>query len=196
MRQLYMRTDPRELDRYTKNSIPKRRKINREVQNNLQLLRRALHGLPPRELMMIFETKVLENEQDEICCLYNVRQSNISYRLDRATKRIKFFFLLNQMMSESEFRRLLIQAKFNDRVIRTLLGVCKTTSQTATAKAFGATQGNVRHVFISASAKLTERCPESMALEVLELVDKHFNLLRSIETQRRFAHKVRDSNYI
>lgn len=190
-----MRTDPRALDRYTKTDTPRRVKITPEKARNLDLLTRALQNIPPREMMMLYQTVALRVEQEEICSLYRVRQSNVSYRIERAHYRIELFVRLISQMSETSLRRALIQTKFSPAAIQTILGVVKTTSQSATAEALGASQGSVRHIFTTALSKLASLEGYSEALGVLRTVETNFNQLRAIRTQRRWQHKVGGSNY-
>jgi len=173
-----------------------------EVTKNLDLLVRALQKLPPRELQMLFLAKVLGAIQEEICTLFFVRQSNISYRLERATGRIKLFVCFSKLLSETQLRKVLLDLQLSDYAVQIVLGIVKTTSQTATAEALGAGQGNVRNVFTLALNKLKGALATNpgqeqlaLALEMLLTVEKNFNQLRAIRTQKRWEWKVRGSNY-
>lgn len=192
---LFIRTDPADLERYTTQNVPRRRKIPPEKAWRLELMRRALQSIPPRELQMLYAVKVLNIEQEEIAGLYNVRQSNISYRLERAVKRIRLFTELTQITSETQLRRRLIDLGIGEAGIRAVLGVVKTTSQSATAKTLGISQGSVRHLYAAAVERITSFDEAGKESALLAAVAANFSQMRAIETQGRWRWKVDGLNY-
>jgi DNA-directed RNA polymerase specialized sigma24 family protein len=198
-KKLFLRTDPQELDRYTKKNIPRRRQQTLEVIRGIDLLKRAMQALPPRELQMLFVTKVHGCEQDDVTHLFNVRQSNISYRLDRAETRIQLQVQLLSTCSETALRRALHRVGVSEPAVRAILGVVKTSSQSATAEALEITQGSVRSLYAAAIEKLkayTGEFPEKTpSIRLLEIIEMNYNNLRSIRTQKRWDWKVGDTNY-
>jgi DNA-directed RNA polymerase specialized sigma24 family protein len=199
-RKLFLVIDPQDLDRYTKKKIPKTRKRPLEVVRKIDLLRRSLQLLPPRELYMLFAVKVLRVEQDEITELFHVRQSNISYRLERANYRIKLHSQISETCSETTLRKVLYAVGMNEFAVRAVLGVVKTSSQSATAEALGVTQGSVRHLFATAISRLRDESSKDVpnrdaALSLLLLIELNYNQLRSIKIQERWVWKVGSSNY-
>jgi DNA-directed RNA polymerase specialized sigma24 family protein len=197
-----MKVDPFELDRYTKKDINRSRKRPLDVVKNLDRMKRAMQKIPPRELQMLFHLTVLRVDQDELAEVFNVRQSNISYRVIRAQKRIRLHEEISSICSETTLRTVLIDAGLSDSTITTVLGVVKTSSQSAAADALGVTQGSVRHLYSTAVKKLkdlkekgSEIVDLSEALELLVFIEKNYNQLRSIKTQGRWDWKVGDSNY-
>jgi len=200
VRKLFLVVDPLDLDRYTKKKIPRKRGRNLEIIQRIDLLRRALQALPPRELYMLYAVKVLRVEQEEITDLFHVRQSNISYRLERANYRIQLHHKMAETCSETTLRRVLYDAGLAEQVVRAVLGVVKTSSQSATATALGVTQGSVRHLFATAIARLKDDTTEHIsdredALNLLLLIEMNYNQLRSIKIQERWEWKVKGSNY-
>jgi predicted XRE-type DNA-binding protein len=158
-----------------------------------------MQALPPRELTMLYSLKVSRVEQDELKELYNVRQSNISYRLDRANYRIKLHKAIFEACSETALRSVLYDLGLPESAVRAVLGVVKTSSQSATASALGVTQGSVRHLYAMAIEKV-ENAPDSQpykkeAYELLTLISSNYNHLRSIKIQCRWKWKVGDTNY-
>jgi len=199
-RKLFLRVDPTQLDRYTKKSTPRRRKRNITLIRQLDLIKRALQVLPPRELTILYSLKVTRVEQDDIKELFNVRQSNISYRLERAESRIKLHNRISETCSETTLRSVLYAVGLQETVVRTVIGVVKTSSQSATATAYGVTQGSVRHLFATALTRVSE-APDTIenkkeALELMNLISMNYNQLRSIRPQRRWQWKVGQSNYV
>lgn len=198
-RKLFMRVDPRLLERYTKKVIPRRRKRTPETLKSLAILKRSLQALPPRELNMLFAIKVLKVEQDDIKELYNVRQSNISYRLERAQYRIELHRQIADICSETELRRALYDVGLPEVAVRAVLGVIKTSSQSATAEALGVTQGSVRHLYSTALQKLknaSDAIPGKVqAHRLMSLIALNYNQLRAIKPQSRWEWKVGCTNY-
>ena len=123
---------------------------------SLDVFKRALQRLPPRELQMLYTVRVLRVEQEELTSIYRVRQSNISYRLDRAEYRIQLHAQIAELCSETQLRRVLYDVGMCESAVRIVLGVVKTSSQSATANALDVTQGSVRHIFSTAIGKLEE----------------------------------------
>lgn len=198
-RKLFLRVDPRLLERFTKKIIPRRRKKTLETLQHLAVLKKALQALPPRELNMLFAIKVLKVDQDDIKELYNVRQSNISYRLERAQYRIELHKQISDLCSETELRRILYDVGLPEIVVKTVLGVVKTSSQSATAEALNVTQGSVRHLYSTALKKLSEVSDDVVgkerAFQLMSLIALNYNQLRAIKNQQRWEWKVGKTNY-
>lgn len=189
-KQLFVRVDPHELERYTPKSIPRRRRLPLEKIRRMEVLKRAMQRLPPRELQMLYTVEVRDVDQEEACRVYGVRQSNISYRLERAADRIKIFSQIAEMVSETRVRLALAKAGLNETMICVVLGVIKTTSQSATAEAYNLTQGSVRHIYARAVRKMKEVDPQGPVLALLLFVERNYNSLRSVRIQRRWLEKV------
>jgi hypothetical protein len=198
-RKLFLTVDPVDLDRYTRKKVPRRTSKNIQVVRGIDLLKRALQSLPPRELAMLYAVKVLRVEQDDISERFKVRQSNISYRLERACTRIQLHFKIAQTCSETALRRVLYDIGLAEPSVRAVLGVVKTTSQSATANTLKVTQGSVRHIFATAIARLREKKDQvpdgDRAYKLLTIIESSYNQLRSISIQSRWAWKVGNTNY-
>jgi hypothetical protein len=133
--------------------------------------------------------KVLRVEQEEARRIYAVRQSNISYRLDRAKSRIKLHHQMVSLVSETQLRRKLFDLGFPENTVRAVTGVVRTTSQTAAAEALEISQGSVRHMFSQAIKKLEDSDPNCNELRLLKLVERNYNQLRAISSQLRWEYK-------
>lgn len=193
--------DPADLERISPKKVPRRIKMNPEVVRRIDILRRALQRLPPRELYMLYAVKVNRVEQDEISDLFHVRQSNISYRLDRAAYRIRLHTQIAETCSETQVRRVLYDIGLPESSVRAVLGVVKTSSQSATAEALGQSQGSVRHIFATAIQNLKSKSEADVAgrdavYRLLCLIELNYNQLRSIQMQSRWQWKVGSSNYL
>lgn len=192
--------DMRRYDYYCRKEGDRYRKTNQEVRRNIEMLRRALQILPPRELDMIFATKVNLGIQDKIRERFSVQQSNISYRLAQSWKRIKLYIRISEMMSETRLRTLLFQAQIPNLSVQIVLGFVKTENQSVTARSLGLTQGKARGLFLltlKAIQETTKLRPKDKTklLELLNLINENFNRLRAPQSQERWSWKVGDSNY-
>lgn len=188
-KQFFRQLDNFTLERYTKKSVPRRRKLSVAKKRYLINLRRAFQSLPPRELQMLYVVKVNGVEQEEARKMYSVRQSNVSYRLERSKKRIKLFNEIVCKISETQIRRTLISMGFPENTIQAVCGVIRTTSQTATAAALKVSQGSVRHMYSQVMNEFAEKIPESEEMKLLKLVEASYNNLRAISAQKRFIWK-------
>lgn len=144
---------------------------------------------------MLYTDLVLNVGQEEASILFCVRQSNMSYRLQRSQRRIILFHTLNTILSETHLRRLLLDIGLPELHIQIVLGVVKTTSQSATAEAFNITQGSVRYIFSNALRKIAQQYPDSSAQNLFAAVEANYNQLRAIKTQERWSWKVLGGNY-
>jgi CRISPR/Cas system-associated protein endoribonuclease Cas2 len=197
-RRLFRQVDPSALERYTKKNIPRRRKMPQAKVQQLSFLRRALQSLPPRELQMLYLVKVQGIGQEEARRMYYVRQSNVSYRLQRTHERITLHNLIYSTVSETQLRRKLLDLGFQGETVRVILGVVKTSSQSATSKTLqtlglNMTQGSVRYIFSTAIDKMSQEAPNSQELRLLCLIERNYNQLRCIQTQERWEWKKRGS---
>lgn len=151
--------------------------------------KRALQEIPPRELQMLFSVKVLKVEQEETRRAYAVRQSNVSYRLERARYRIQLHMQIYDTVSETQLRRKLFENGFPEMTVKAVTGVVRTSSQTAAAEALRVSQGSVRHIFSTVIGVLQEKDPEGQELQLLKLIERNFNQLRAISSQSRWLWK-------
>lgn len=188
-RRLYQSFDNNALERFTKKETVRRRKAPPEKVRMICDLKRALQNLPPRELQMMYATQVMGVEQEQIRKLHGVRQSNISYRLDRARQRIQLYMEIYSIASETQLRRKLFSFGCNEDTVRAITGVVRTSSQTSTAQALEISQGSIRHLFAQAIETLQEKDPGSDELKLLKLIERNYNQLRNIATQHRWGWK-------
>ncbi len=179
-----------------------RRKLPLETRRHLDLFRRALQLLPVRELSILFQLHVLNQQQDDISPLYEVRQGNISYHRQRAITRIKLHHAIWSLISETRFRQALIDANVPHHEIPIVLGIIKTSSQTAAAQANGTSQPKVRATWERAQRSLQRHRPNdpaaqqlhAKALALVALIRENLNQLRAFTVQSRFQYKVHGRN--
>lgn len=188
-RGLFLITDPRILETYSYEKRSRRR-LTPEKLRYLVRLRQGLQSLPPRELSMLYLVKAKRNLQEQVSPLFSVRQSNISYRLNRAQERVRLHHEFSEICSETQLRRQLIDAGVTEPIITMVAGTVRTTSQSATAKALSTSQGTIRHHFDVVLKKLESAAPDSPALALLRKMRANPNGLRALNPQGRFQWKV------
>ncbi len=176
------------------------------VRQRMEQLRRALQQLPPRELDMLFATRVNRGVQDKVSNRFCVQQSNVSYHLERAQERIDLYTRINSYFSETRLRHLLYRVGCTSLQVQVTLGFVRTENQSVTARVVGAvhgielTQGVARSTFfgvVDAVAASTDIDPADRAklLALFGLISDNFNRLRAPQSQDRWADKIGDSNY-
>jgi hypothetical protein len=139
---------------------------------------------------MLYLVKAKRNIQELVSPLFSVRQSNVSYRLNRAQERIRLHHEFLEICSETQLRRQLIEAGITEPIIRMVTGTVRTTSQSATAQALSTSQGTIRHHFDVVLKKLESTAPNSPALALLRTMRANPNGLRALNPQGRFQWKV------
>jgi len=191
-RKLFISTDPKDIaDRFSSTALTRGRP-SLEVSQALTTFRRAIQELPSRELLPFFMSAVMRTPQDRISTILNVRQSNVSYRLERARSRLKLYNDLTTVLPETKLRYIMLDAGVPEHSATIVLGVLRTTSQTGTATAMNIPQGSIRNNFLSARQRLEKRKshpPTAAAIKLINLVEAHFNQLRPIEIQKRWKWK-------
>lgn len=205
MRKFFIPTDPQSLDflvsssrgwgrgeKSTRTSRDHRRKI----QESIRQMRGMLQALPPRELDILFSLEVADNNQDEIKGRFRVHQPNISYRLEQARNRLLLSKKISSICSDTFFRSTLYAAGLSEPSVQAILGIVKTTCQSATAKILGITQGSVRYLFLRSMKILEGSQVEGVdkVLEVMNLVSRNYNKRRVPRTQGRWSDKIKGTN--
>lgn len=200
-RKLFITVDPVSLDGYSsKYSRVLSRKRSRTVKEQLRLdlFRRALVSLPPRELYILFAVTALGHKQAEVAELFRVRQSNVSFRRERAERRLEAFQAMRAVISETRFRRVLIDVGVPAAALPTVLGVFATTSQRATAEALKLTCHQVRHHFEGAREALEKSIEKAgasapadhlAARKLFGLLEKYRKQLTPLTTQARWRDR-------
>lgn len=130
--------------------------------------------------------------------LYFVRQSSVSYRLERARDRIRLFHELHAIASETTLRRALINAQVSPEDTTIFLATLKTVSQKLTGQGLGIPHSQARGIVDRARKQVLNHQPTDPAdrdarerlLRTFDLVSRSWNLLNEIEPQGRFAWKT------
>lgn len=143
-------------------------------------LTRALLMIPKIDQDILHMSFVLGKRQQDIAAMMCRTQAAISYRIDRAAKRLRFVLSVPEF-TEAELREMLGKALPHDRYrpqrIEIMVAMWRTTSQYRTAVSAGTSQGRVRHTVFRTTAilrKTAERDPsvKPAALWFGTLIDK------------------------
>ncbi len=183
--------DPRDLEQYSRKRLDKR-SADPDRSRKRDLLIRAFQAIPPKELQMLYALKVGRSKQSDVMSVHHVRQPNVSYRMKRGMERIKLHVEFAATCSETTLRRALIKAGCKDLTIRVVLGVAKTTCQSAVGSSLGIAQSSVRNMVVAAVERLEESpgSPDrTAALALMTLVTKNYNRLRSPKAHVRWKNR-------
>lgn len=196
-RSFFLTTDPSKLERYTDRRPPRRRRKPLALVRELDGFKRSLQCLPPRELQVLYQSEVLKVSQDDIADLLLVRQTNCSYRLQRAEDRLKLHHQIRAIGSETRCRAALLAAEVvQDRTL-IVLAILKTFSQTVAARTLNVKPSHVRHAFEAARRSVEAHTPATpeetrdrqTLLQMMDLAQSNWGRLMEIEPQGRFAWK-------
>jgi len=105
--------------------------------------RKLIKFLPKTEQDMIRAYYIKGLKQEQISLKHDMTQAAVSYRLKTAHKRLEFL-LKFPILERDEITRVLESADFLPESIQILIALYETTSQSATAKRLGVSQGKVR----------------------------------------------------
>jgi hypothetical protein len=177
-----------------------RRRLASETALLLELQRRALVNLPPHESQILYQLKALQCSQGEISELHKVRQSNISYHLERSQYRIRLHVKLSQICSETTIHRvlcrlnsLLVKDKkmpMSDEEILTFKAVLKSSAQSRVAEVLGVKIQKAKDPYRKISKLLQEyqhSIPEAQqVLDYIAVVSSNWNQLCPPKLQGRW----------
>ncbi|MDP2727306.1 MAG: sigma-70 family RNA polymerase sigma factor [Dehalococcoidia bacterium] len=194
---LFIPTDPQEMA--YKYSVEDRHvHVGDEARNpeaSMEKVREALGMLPERERDMLEMYYFSGKGQAEIGRLFNVTQGDVSYRISRSIARLKFFLDLPKVCT----RRMamdLMKILGDAECVSIMILMCQTTSQTAVGNRVGLSQGEVRYRFIKSLERIQEankaRPIYGIYVFIFEKIAANFNILRSLDTQERWADKFLD----
>lgn len=196
-RTFFLLTDPVKLDRYTNHRPPRRRRKPLALVRELDGFKRSLQCLPRRELQILYQSQVLHVQQDDIADLLLVRQTNCSYRLQRAQERLKLHHQIRAIGSETRCRAALLAAGVSQERTLIALGILRTLSMSTVARSLNVKPSHVRHSFDAARRSVEAHVPTTpeetrdrqTLLQMMDLAQANWNQLMEIEPQGRFAWK-------
>ena len=161
---------------------------------HLARLERHLDRIPPAEADYLFLYFFKGKRQDDIAAIFGRTQADVSYRLNRGIERIRFLESLPEV-SEIEVEETLANLRsptgeplISEFNLRILLGMLRSTCQSAVARELGISQGKVRHRFVTSIGRIQAAVQEGILprrfLSLFECVARNGNILKEIQYSR------------
>lgn len=171
--------------------------------------------LPKREADMIYLYFFKKKYQADIGRIFNVSQGDVSYRIKRGVKRIKFLLEypeipyaemlkdLDPILPFEDVRSVISDVVPGDLdfcgdnlYLRIMVGMYKTSSQSVVAKTLGIYQNRVRYRFLKGLSIIKEHGKTNPKynkyVHAFEMVEQNPNILRELKIQDRWKHKFSD----
>ena len=153
--------------------------LSDESEAQVEVVRKVLDRLPPREADFVDLYFFKKVRQTTIAALFNVSQPTICYRLQRAAARIKYLLSLPEL-APGELERAMRSVLSDEMDIKIMVGMAETTCQSEVAKSLGVSQGLVRHRFFRTLNRL----------KALEGMGKYVNLFQTVADNLNIMREV------
>lgn len=153
--------------------------LSDEGEAQVELVRKVLDRLPPREADFVDLYYFKKIRQTTIATMFNVSQPTICYRLQRAAARIKYLLSLPELVP-GELEQAMRSALSDEMDILIMVGMSETTCQSEVAKSLGVSQGLVRHRFFRTLNRL----------KALEGMDKYVVLFQAVAANLNIMREV------
>lgn len=191
-----------------------------EVALKKDMLEDLLDRLPKREADMLYFYFYKKKYQEDVGKIFGVSQGDVSYRIKRAIKRIKFLlqypdidpdemvFDLSSILPFEDINKVLtpeIIAKVSpsnldfcgpNLYLRIMVGMYQTSSQSVVANQLGIYQNRVRYRFLKGLSIIKEQAAKQdkylKYVKAFDMVAEHPNILRELKVQDRWKHKFMD----
>lgn len=152
-----------------------------EVNNeHLSQIKKVLHRIPPREADFVELYYFHEVKQAAIAELFGVSQPTICYRLQRASKRIKYLIELPEYENKKLFKflNMVLSDPVDIEIMKLML---MTTCQSEVARSLNASQGFVRHRFYRSLKKIKgyPGTESNLYQKVFTHLSQNLNVLKS-----------------
>ena len=119
----------------------------------LDEIRGVLDKIPPREADFIELYFFQKIRQTTIAELYNVSQPTVCYRLARGATRLRYLIDMPDH-NPADIEKDLRGCFSDERDVKVMMGMLRTTCQSDVAKELGTSQGFVRHRFLRSISRL------------------------------------------
>ncbi len=150
-----------------------------ESARNLERVRDVMNGLPPREADFIQLYFFWHKTQTDIAEIFKVSQPTVCYRLQRATKRIRFVLSL-PLVTREELEGVLGGFLTDPEDVQIMLLMFETTCQSAVARRLDITQGKVRHRFMRSTKRMKEIPEMETYAQIFTAISDNLNMLREV----------------
>jgi predicted transcriptional regulator len=146
----------------------------------IEKVREILAQIPPREADFVDLYFFKKLRQTDIAEIFGVSQPTVSYRLTRATARIRFLLEI-PTIGRDDLEKTLSEILSDPLDISIMLFMWETTCQSEVAKRLGVSQGLVRHRFLR-SLRRMEGIPRLECFVVLfTYIADNPNILREVQ---------------
>lgn len=136
--------------------------------------------IPPAEALALHLYYAAGRKQVEIAEFFGMTQAAVSYRIQRALSRIEFILSLPEVQ-EKDLRRDLPTVLTDPVHVEILVGVWKTSCQSAVADQLGLSQGKVRHRFFKAVKVLQTTPGMDLYRQLFERIGEGWNMFREVK---------------
>ena len=186
-----------------------------DFDDRYDVVKDLLDRLPKREADMIYLYFFKKKFQADIGKIFNVSQGDVSYRIKRGVRRIKFLLDYPQLEQEDMIEDLKDVLPYenvhsvidnispgdldfcgDNLYLRIMVGMYQTSSQSVVANVLGIYQNRVRYRFLKGLTLLRELAKDDYDYRkyvlAFDMVEKNPNILRELKIQSRWKHKFSD----
>jgi len=187
-----------------------------ELEKKRSVVYELMDRLPKREADMIYMYFFKKKFQADIGKIFNVSQGDVSYKIKRGVRRLKFlmaypeleeFDIIEDLAPILPYENVYKVIKDlqpgcldfcgDNLYMRIMVGMYKTSSQSVVAETLGIYQNRVRYRFRKGLERIQEHADldyESYGeyLSAFEMVRDNPNILRELKVQDRWKHKFQD----
>jgi len=154
--------------------------LTEESQARMERVQKLIEELPKIEADF-FELYFFRHmTQTSIAYLFRCSQPTVHYRLQRATKRIKFVLSLPDVTS-AEIERALSGFLDDLQDVQIMVLMYETTCQSDVAKRLGMTQGKVRHRFKRTIKRMSQNPVLDKYTQIFQLIEGKLNIRREVQ---------------
>jgi len=151
-----------------------------ESQAQLDRVHELMEDLPDMEADF-FELYFFRHmTQTSIAQIFKVSQPTVHYRLQRATKRIKFNLSLPDV-SKEEIEEAMAGFLDDPQDVRIMVLMFETTCQSDVAKQLSMTQGKVRHRFKRSIKRMSENPKMEKYTQIFQAIEGKLNIRREVQ---------------
>lgn len=151
-----------------------------ESQIQLDRVRTLMSELPDMEADF-FEMYFFRHlTQTNIAHIFKCSQPTVHYRLQRATKRIKFSLSLPDVGPE-EIREAMGGFLDDPQDVDIMVLMYETTCQSDVAKTLGMTQGKIRHRFKRSIKRMADNPSMDKYTQVFRAIEDHLNIKKEVQ---------------
>ncbi len=213
---------PEELEHMSEEKLQSSDSIHEfdELLDKKDMVETLMDRLPKREADMLYFYFYKKKFQADVGKIFGVSQGDVSYRIKRAIKRIKFllnypdidpdlmieelsevlpFENINEVLTEDVIRKITpsgLDFCGSNMYLRIMVGMYQTSSQSVVANQLGIYQNRVRYRFLKGLAILKEHSKKDYRYEkyvtAFDMVADNHNILRELKVQDRWKHKFMD----